>query len=69
MLGKVVKDKRIFECGVRFRAEVEFFDGTVIDLGGDFKTLNEAQKELNHYAVDVPLYKEVPQSVFIRNPQ
>lgn len=62
-----VKDKRIFQEGARFRAEVEFEDGVIIDCGW-FKQLRLAQEELERYARDVQLYREVSQSVFIRHP-
>lgn len=65
---KRVKDKRIFEDGVQYRAEVEFEDGTLIDLG-KFKKLSWAQQELALYADDVRVVREVPKSVFIRHPQ
>lgn len=63
----VVKDKRIIPVGVRFRAEVEFEDGVIVDCG-TFKKLSHAQMELDGYARDVALYREVPQSVFIKHP-
>ncbi len=63
----LIKDKRIFQEGTRFRAEVEFECGSVIDCGW-FKTLKRAQQELERYARDVQLYREVSQSVFIKHP-
>lgn len=63
----LVKDKRIFQEGTRFRAEVEFEDGVIIDCGW-FKQLRLAQEELERYARDVQLYREVSQSVFIKHP-
>lgn len=62
-----VKDKRITQEGVRYRAEVEYEDGTVVDCGL-FKRLSQAQVELETYARDVALYREVPRSVFIKHP-
>ncbi len=63
----IVKDKRIIQEGVRFRAEVEFVDGSIVDCG-TFKKLSRAQLELETYARDVALYREVPKSVFIKHP-
>jgi hypothetical protein len=63
----VVKDKRIIQEGIKFRAEVEFEDGSLVDCG-TFKKLSHAQLELEQYARDVALYKEVPRSVFIKHP-
>lgn len=62
-----VKDKRITQEGVRYRAVVEYEDGTVYDCGL-FKRLSQAQVELEMYARDVALYREVPRSVFIKHP-
>ena len=63
-----MKDKRIIPLGVaRFLAEVEFFDGTVTDCG-THKKISDAQAELDRYARDVSLYRNNPQSVFIKHP-
>lgn len=62
-----IKDKRIFQDGTRFRAEVEYEDGMIVDCGW-FKNLKRAQQELDRYARDVQLYREVSQSVFIKHP-
>lgn len=62
-----VKDKRIFQEGIGFKAEVEFEDGVIINCGW-FKQLRLAQEELERYARDVQLYREVSQSVFIKHP-
>jgi len=67
--GRVIKDKRVFEVGKKnFRTEVEFEDGLVVSAG-TFPDITEAQLELARYPRDVALYREVPQSVFIRHPQ
>lgn len=64
-----MKDKRIAPLTrKRFSTEVEFTDGS-IDSAGPFDTLEDAQLELARYPRDVALYRNVPQSVFIRHPQ
>jgi hypothetical protein len=66
--GKRVKDKRIFEERKRFRAEIELEGGEIVQVGV-YDEMAEAQADLDCYARDVALYRNTPQSVFIRNPQ